>query len=1000
MDIAAERKKRRVTFSNRQERTDFITDEPTMHIRPPVESEMASVTQSTISTPGSASQGQDSLIPRLRGFGSGVDDEADDTESSSEVESSSGEEDATAVDMELATVSGSGRQWEDDQTMDLTDAIGSIEDRIPAESSGAERESSDEGEAEGICHDLEHHGDESVDMEFTRATGAIVRGRYSSGIASSNADGAQDMDITGKSREKGDDEDDESAIQLTEAMGGFQGHRREHLRARDSLALHRSSTRPTLTERNRRLSLEKGSFAVTVDIDNGNDDEEEEPMDLTDAGSEINKASSHAEELQSLDGEMDMSLSAQSPSFIEPCKPASPRRPRPSLGGSLPRLQFRQLSSTRSPSTSRFRRSLLAGVSESPKSPARRVQVPLETLTPASKHILPGQWVTGSARKASPDHRDDWNASPPKISRKSSGGALPSAHSLRLGKAPSSRTNMMDPRSSIVAAVLPQIQPQGRSLLASEQHSVEEASASSDEESAMPFMDKEANYEERKISQPPPRNLTLSEFFSLSGMNFHDDTRLLKVRVAPPRDLKKFEDGSVEKRIQQFKAMAGSVPMLDVLVQACQELKQSVSDGSAVLNEIEERFVESPPDLVRELLSLSNESEKKEMESQFKLQKQAARAIAREGYLGWCLDNQYGPEVIASLEATKEALEADLVKVNDDWAKMQHEVLPVLRDRRQALRQQVEHMKSRRARIESCPIEDLEFLHAGMAEVLPELQSRRAVNREKNNALERIRSKLEENLSRKAELEMAIEQARKVCAQIYGYTRAEAARLAAEIRHIERLHLWKIHSASLSKIHLSHDSIFDIVILLCQGGLCKSIDLTLTPSTRGDALLEEVLEALKDDIAVVGEQRVAWQIPHLVRHISNVWTSCRRLQSEVHQLSLHFPTEVIPLIHQQISGSPRCVSLQSSIVLTRQSAKVSASVRVNLESLLYGKAPHRVLHLDSREHSISVKSVYGNVDATSMTAHLTDSLSSRENLVLGSGVLASAFQEVVESVST
>ncbi|CAO1612845.1 unnamed protein product [Parajaminaea phylloscopi] len=989
--VGAERKKRRVTFSNRQERTDFATDEPTMHIRPPVESEMASVTQSTISTPGSAASkgAEDSLIPRLHGYGS----EVDDTESSSEEESSD-EEDASAVDMELATVSGPARQWDEDQTMDLTDAIASIEDKGDYQSS--------EGSDDRLEDDA---GYQSTDMEFTQAQGTIIRRRQSSGAASPYSvadeerddDGSLDMELTGDEASEadavGDAWDTSATHDGMHSDGSIAKASAVHLRARDSLAVHRAKDREAFGAPNGRQSLDDGQAFDHGGGDFGQQPDESdhsEPMDMTDEDVGANDDIDNEETSQHAENFSSKSSTRQTTPTGDPRKASSPMRARSSMSSSAHAAPLFTSSPPKSPGTSRFRRSLLAGVSESPRSPARRVQVmvdPAETPkppVPMSRMSISAPW---SARKDASEG-DGMQSAPVAPSRKSVGGALPSANALRPGKPSTMRPQGPASRSSIVAAVLPQ-SPGFASRDGVQRHS---ELAEAGHSAALSSHDIQEAGDE---AQEPPRNLTLSEFFSLSGMSFHDDTRPMKVKVVPPRDLKKRDDSHPEKKLQQIKAMAGSVPMLDVLVQACRELKESVSDGSAVLREIEERFVESPPDLVRELLSLSSEAEKKEMESQFKLQKQAARAIAREGYLGWCLDNQYGPELIAQLQSTRAALAAELVRVKTDGQKMQREILPILRARRDTLKAQVQKAHARKSEIERCPVSDLEFLHSGMAEVLPELQSRRAINREKSESLERMRAKLEESLHKKAELEAIIDQARKVCAQIHGYTPAEAARLAAEIRNIERLHLWKIHSASLSKMHLTHDSVFDIMILLGAAGVCESIDVTLTSSASGSVLLEETLEALKEGIAITAEQQGAWSVPRLVRYVSNAWSSCRHLQSEINQLSLRHPTEVVAL-----AGSPRCVLLCSSIVLPRNRSKISLSLRVDLELLLDGESQQQVLHLESQDHAAAFDVVYGSVDATALNAQLTHNLSAGPSQgVLGSGELSSAIHAVIDAIT-
>lgn len=1000
-----------------------------MHIRPPIETDMTNLSHTS-----SSYSDQDSLIPRLSGYGDHLDDR-DDTESEEEEDESEDEEeddeqeqrpisatdaelqDESAIDMDLTVDHRDDDK--DDKTQDLTAAIASISDR------GDEGSEPDDSDTDG-----------EQSMEFTHITtnGPRTARRRSSGAMSAATDtGSIDMDITGvhvdeynvdmditgvstatsqqlsEDEDEGIDgndqgEDDDDGMDLTmpfapqpqDSPAKDSPIPKSKLRARDSLA--------ALSKFGRRSLGRKRPSIAPAAVHN-------HPAD-------------------------DSGTSAMQVEELTPTRPTTPKRETSTASTPSKSNTALPLASPAPATPSRFRQSFVGGLSASPKSPARRVQVPVK---PGDNVPLAGIRKSLSFGAAAPTTPSRTTMSPQRVSDPTKvatpvatrpslggGGALPSAFSLKPGKVPTPFKSRIgaanNARSSIVAAVLP---ASGRD---DEDHSGENPFPADDDGDQHTH----DGDEDPANTEPPPRNITLSEFFSLSGMNFHDETKPIKVRVVPPTKRENEDDDddpqgqlkAAELNAMRFKAMAGGVPMLESLAQACRELKKSVAEGSVVLRDIEERFVESPPDLVRELLSLSSEAEKKEMESQFKLQKQAARAIAREGYLGWCLDNQYGPEMVSALKSTKALLEGEVESLQADADQMQESILPTLRQRRDELRRELERLRDRQAEIDATPREDLEELHAGMAELVPELQSRRAVQREKTSAMERMQTKLRENQRRKAELEREISQHRKTTEQIQGYTRHEASRLAAEIRNLEKIHLWKILKASLTSLHLEHDSTFDLVVTLGPGARAQQIDLTVVGELQEDVLTQEVAAMLRVEFADVQEAYAAGAdmdeaitVPPLVRHISTVWTSIVHLRSELSHLEAFYPMKRYEI---QADSSPRTLCVSYDIMLPSQAesattsssssrssssaTKLSLNLNVDVESLIFdigeGANSEELIgnQLALFAQGVTVQRVYGSsVDTkriSEMQARIRAGIVGKKGFLLGLGRLARIVRDV------
>ncbi|CAO1619176.1 unnamed protein product [Sympodiomycopsis kandeliae] len=973
-------KKRRVTFSTRQERTDFMRDEPTMHIRPGIETDMTGHSHS-----GSSLEAEDSLIPALNEY--------------SDEDSSSSEEEDTQVDMDLTynhnqTVEDDG----EDRTMDLTAAIASIDERRD--------NSKDESEGEESMQFTQIHCDIDTSQEMD-LTGAQLDDQS----ISEDSDASQLMDLTNNTPTSSVRT---SAMDLTNTSTAAMDLTNNNSTAAMDLT-NTSTAAMDLTNNNSTAAMDLTNNNSTAAMDLTRGETSEMDMDLTHQHQsptpvEILPQKSKLRARDSMAALTNFAKRNRSrPSYVEnTASPAANRRQSevdtlsssvrrqsevdtvsPSIGRQSeantvsPSIRRQSEANTVSPSIrrqseantvssatipatpSRFRRSLVGGMTQSPsKSPARRIHHSTNTGTSTSTSTSTG---TGTR----------------------------SGTNTGTGTSGVEGVSSASARKSIVAQVLPQKDPVSQPQ---EEEEEEEEEDWSDPDRLSP-------------SLPGPPNLTLSEFFSLSGLNFHDDTKAIKVRVLPPTQhtAAHVDDPLYVADLNslRFKAMAGSVPMLSTLSQACRELKRSVAEGGVVLKELEDKFIESPPDLVRELLNLSDETEKKEMESQFKLQKQAARAIAKEGYLGWCLDNQYGQDTVALLTDTKNALSADLDRMTAEAQSMTEDIVPTLQTRRDLLQDQVERLKSRQAEIDRTPVSDLESLHQGMQELLPELQSRRLTQVEKQESLDRLTSKLGENEVKEKKLMQDIESSRLRLNQLQKgsiWSVKEVTRLSNWIGTVSSMHGWSIISVSPQAMLLQFDTVFDVDISLsATTGSVENVHL----STRASSILvEQVISILNQEFKLVQDElqsqslsdsdQSAIQLGQLIRHISVIWISIRELVKEVQGLNFHYPTSILP------SNEENFITLQVDLLLRESRSKVVIGVEVDLETLMYDSST-RCIYLDdlisADSDSVVVKKVYGNVQSHQVE-RIKDEIVGRcqrgeKRRRLGDGVLGRIVFEVV-----
>ncbi|KAN0066138.1 hypothetical protein ACQY0O_000232 [Thecaphora frezii] len=735
----------------------------------------------------------------------------------------------------------------------------------------------------------------------------------------------------------------------------------------------------------------------------------------------------------------------ESPSYV--------RSPARRVGGNVPPPGRPSLSGV--PITN-FRQSLIGGV-ESPgyiRSPARRIQasplrlsdnapaasVPLPAVAkssaskataltiatptkPTSSGRLPGLSLSARKRSASPESKTAKRAAM-MSARKSLGSHVTSASSLFRPQPITNGKEARQTRSSIVAAVLPEPEPE-RDDAAS---TASDPPSDPEEPSFPDVFGDEVDIKAAESSYSlddggdAPFNMPLNAFLSHVGVQFHEDMSASRHRPVPPRDADASMDadaaGSKEPvgLIRLVKAACGAVPQLEALRDACREIKEQVDDGRERLLEMEAAFYSNPPDFVREIMGLSNEEEKKEMEAQFKLQKQAARALAVSDYYGWRMDKEFDAEMVQTLQAYHGRLQCDLEIVEEKRERLSKHLLPPLRARHLELEWELNAARRRQMEIEECDQEELKSLYASIEEQHEVLESMRSKLTETEQSHQRVVKRLHENEEKMASATEMIAQAHAVCDQIQGCTRGEAQRLLREIRNLERLHLVRIANVSAAtavatggaeagwtRIEVVLDGwlLVGLGLDVQQGGEVKEVTMRSLGKDEGNgpSLVHQL--AVKILSAEFEKERPNHAVL-ILRRISKTLIRHRHLLAEIEHLRCRFPLELIPADTDGEAPAPATAAtatktktaatvpqelyLRASVLLPRQRSKVVIEARSNLVG---SGAGHATFDTDS----VKVETVYGPADALAISAQILDCLAADPTI----GCLSRACLQTVET---
>uniref|UniRef100_V5F2T2 Chromosome segregation protein n=2 Tax=Kalmanozyma brasiliensis (strain GHG001) TaxID=1365824 RepID=V5F2T2_KALBG len=1133
------RPKRRVTFSSRQEKTEFARDEPTLRL-----GSLRREQTSPPSTPASSS-----IVSA--GFASYIqsqDDSSSDSDSESESESESDMDLDASNELAARSLAASiaASLPHDDSTLDpsldastddsnvsasmeFTGTHGSVNKRTLADTSDDQVEMS-----------LAADGEESMQMDITQsmASAPALKRRRSSNTAADDSASTDASDSTERAADaSGMDLDQTATMEFTgvhAAVGGGESD------SEDSDSSNDGGDGMEMTEAiTTRIEAKKYGDATTTiiakfpDVSSSDSDGDDTiqadatmPMEMTRAVTgfirEKDHASSDMDLVDSLDSSssrafgpassddvsvaMDMTmpmgshvspskphhspsrsptkLGTGAPSPFQPTPGKSPSRFRQSLRGGVAALDAsmhspaQRVGGTLPPKghlphaglpsdTTTFRRSIIGGIA-SPAyqhSPARRVQTQdaadRQPGAPLTAHNLA---QAGRAASASPSSKNKTSVAKVLAGQRKSLSSVgfnwpssgPVASSSRFSPSKGMSPKRRAGRSSLVAAILPDlssaatnedsfhsaVESRVRSSNgpSSDAHDTSIAnSAASEVGVGVDSFDDYSNDERDQV----PVQMPLNDFLRFVGVHFNDDMSASRRKPVPPANGEQAaQDGaSAEPQgpvsmMRLVKAACGSVPQLEALREACREIKEQVDDGREKMVEMEQAFYDSPPDFVREIMGLQNEEERRDMEAQFKLQKQAARALVSADYYGWRLDKEFDQEMIQTLQAYHGRLQCDLHIVNSKKEQLQQDILPVLRVKHAKLKADLALAKKRQDEIETCDADELKGLYSSIEEQHEVLESMRAQVMDVEEQHERLLVRLEENREKMAAAQEMVDKAHATVDQIQGYTRGEAGRLLREIRNLEKLHLVRVldngFDPTLDEVEKGAENVDfggsrDVVFIL-DGWLQVSMSL-LTSSSSNQLpnnskvsriqLKQKGTRASNDDTNLVRKLSVqilqgdfdvefADGIPQdalvILRRISQTLIRQRILLAEIEHLRCRFPVQLVDDLAKCppsiLNGTPDAstsssaaaervdneVALQASVLLPNKRSKIVITATSDLKGVGESRS---ILLADS----VRVERVYGSVDAEAMSLQILDCIETDPTI----GSLSKAFIETIET---
>lgn len=595
------RKRRRVTFSAQDVKTDFVQDEPTMHIRP------AFIESPRLATPRQATPRQ--AMPRQATPRQATPRQATPRQATPRQAT------PTRTESDLSYASGSSS----DMSMDTTAAS------IPAENASV----ASDGSEMQFTDAYEPPASDTSDMQLTTAWRPPRESTGEVSTASAPMDMSQslDMDLTGASvlddvdiehenavHESFAHASEESAMEMTQAWGHVEASRRQ-------------STSTALPRAVPAARKSTGGDTRTHSVPTR---KSTSPVAHTQA-----PASSPARQHRSPSPSPPSPTRSASPRRAASPSPQSPRSPR-----SPDRVGHRTcLESPRSPHTPRVH------------SPVRIVRsnsnTPIPRPASPQSHLLSPKAPTSPRMPGSPSTP---RGSPSRF-RQSLRGGVPSPsyeHSPpRRERTPPPATprgrpsgTPLRPRSPFISSIMRQ---RNYTDLAADDDDV----SLDDTSFHMPLADFLA-----VIGLKFHEDMTASRQRPVLPLELESSAARRQNR----------ESVSL---VSHAKIAAGAAPMLQTLRDACAELRQHVEDGRERLRLVEDTFYARPPAFVQEWGQLEDEEMRRSMKGQLNVHKQAARAAAMHDYYGWRTDTQFDDELVMRLTQHRAVLERSATHVDE-----------------------------------------------------------------------------------------------------------------------------------------------------------------------------------------------------------------------------------------------------------------------------------------------------------------------------------------------
>ncbi|KAM0786347.1 hypothetical protein ACM66B_001819 [Microbotryomycetes sp. NB124-2] len=319
-------------------------------------------------------------------------------------------------------------------------------------------------------------------------------------------------------------------------------------------------------------------------------------------------------------------------------------------------------------------------------------------------------------------------------------------------------------------------------------------------------------------------------------------------------------------------------------------LQEEITSIMNQLDQCEEALKHEQPKIFTEW-SCASDARRAALQNQFRMIKAHYYLVGRIEWNECRAQNHQS--IIEVMEENLDGLRADNAIVD---ASEFNEVLPALEQRKAALLAELHAERQRDVELSACDQEELEAMHAAVAEQADELEKLERGFEEVAAQLAGLTSKADDLVAQVAkstaerdELAQKLEEGR--C-----FTKAEVSRLRAEYEALQQIHGWKLVRFDKHSVQLRHLDDFDVTLFVGVGQI-KNVEFAYNQTRKRSTLDAQVSEFLLNKVASHVQHAIeSARTPHaakartIVRQIDSLWLNARRIRKEVLLANHRFPT--------------------------------------------------------------------------------------------------------------
>ncbi|CAK1354502.1 unnamed protein product [Cercospora beticola] len=304
-----------------------------------------------------------------------------------------------------------------------------------------------------------------------------------------------------------------------------------------------------------------------------------------------------------------------------------------------------------------------------------------------------------------------------------------------------------------------------------------------------------ADLERIQANGQEQEQIGLQDFLTKAGIRFMDlTTTKRRLTVAPPSKTKSLiesesdtvglEDGVV--------AAACTIPELEMYQHACHELKRFTKEGKQIIAELEEQTLQDQPPLIRAYANATAER-KLVLDAQMRDMKTFARLRSKEMWYSW--RSQLLDELVGGLSKIGEGLIRDDDILGSSEKVLKQVLFPLL-TKHDTLELEAEQLQRTANAIPEEDKESLKEARDSLTVVNLDLSEKRRRIEDLRKQVEEQDSAIDHLRESKVEFTAAIQEANRVREACRGVSVDEISALKASVRNLETTHRWSITSAS------------------------------------------------------------------------------------------------------------------------------------------------------------------------------------------------------------